>query len=159
MATVANLGAVAAAILTAIRTIDGTGHYNNSLTDYPNDRVQAGVPDSLPLLPAVYLQEIRATSTINNVPLGHHERGAQFTLVGYAVGDGTKLDRIRDALNLLSDVDRSLMADRTLGGLVLDVYLADFTVIDGLQESDALPYGVCGCVYEVRWRATTAGGI
>lgn len=148
----------ATAIVAALRAVDGTGSYTYDLSDYPTARVQIGVPTTAPCDPPfVFVTDFSMQSVVGpNVPLGLHERTIDVTIYGYASGDGTPEDRTFNAMALQSDVDAALQADRTLGGVVYDVFCVEAVTIDGLQHGADLPYGIVACVYRFNWH-TAAG--
>jgi hypothetical protein len=146
--------AITSAMLSALRGINGTGGYHFDVTDAPTERVLGGFYPEAPLVPFVSIRDLAIRSTDENgVPLGLHRRFLDVTVVGMCganTGDGFEL--LIRSTELLADIDRALMGDRTLSGSCLDVRLRDTSALDGAELG--LPgYGVAIAVYEVMWEA------
>lgn len=150
------------AILAALRGIDGTGDYNYDLTSDPTRRVQAHVPDPLAVTgPVVFVQSVSATSDVRGVPLGYHERNVDVVFVCYAGGTGAPDSDFYAVLDLVSDIDRCLMAERDdadsdLMGALLDVYQTALSV--GARQVGTGVYGEAEVAYRLTWQSTDAGG-
>jgi len=118
-------------------------------------RVIIGAPNGAPLIPSasiIYVDTIERQGRT----LGRYVGESVFQIVAYA-GASTLENRIRLAINLASDIQKTLTSDRTLGlaGLTEDV-LVNQTALDG-EEYGISQAGIA--LLEVRVTHQTQFGV
>lgn len=143
------------AILTAVRSIDGSGDYANDLTD----KVVEGAPPAdgaLLTLPCAFV-DVGELHFGTGPELGRWEHTLTVELYGFVAGDGdTPGKRVRAALGMLSDFLIALRAERSLGGYVLDVEV-DGRALEG-QGWGHTSVGVAVATVTVKWWVDSGGG-
>ena len=117
--------AILEAVVTAVKTATVAGGYNYDLDDDSGTpRVSVGNLFPPLLYPSVQvLPEGRPSET--GPELTGWTRRQSYTLIGWVQGDGTPSGAMYAAADLADDIERTLEADRSLGGLVDDVILSD----------------------------------
>lgn len=165
-ATTSKLRDAVVAMLAAIRAINGTGTYNYSFAQDAAKQVRVFLPDPLNVefLPCAFLASTRVLSGIDGVPLGKGSRTALLTWHVYAGGTmsdphviGDHDDDLYAVYNATQDIDVALMANRTMGGAVLDVYQSELEL--GLRRIGEWVYGRAELTYTVVWQSPTTGGL
>lgn len=150
------------AILAALRGINGAGDYNHDLSSDPTQRVQSHEPNPFTIAGTlVFVRAISETSDVRGVPLGYHERSVDLVLACYAGGTGDPDTELYEVMDLVSDVDRCLMAQRDnansdLMGAILDVYRTATSITS--RSSGPGVYGEAEVAYRLTWLSTNAGG-
>ena len=141
-----------AAVKTALHTIDGTGSFTYDLSG--TDSVAYGIQLFPDIVPRVQIASLSETST-HGIPLGFYERTASISLFGYVGADSDEAgSRLLNATDLLNDMMLAIEADRTLGGLVLDVIFTNTVAMDGL-EMDLPTLGLAEVVLQTRYTTKT----
>lgn len=160
----ATLRTALAAMLAALReNVDGTGSYNNDLTDAPAQRVRAHVPNPILVTqPSVFVRSISGFSSPVGVPLGTHDREGQVTFACYAGGTQVEDSEVYEVIDLVSDIDRCLMAERAnpnsdLMGAVLDIVQTGCEIQPVWIGNHV--YGEALVTYRLSWISDYAGGI
>lgn len=132
MGTQATLRTALEKVLATLRAIPGTGAYNYALTG--TNAVRAHVPNPLEINPPqVFVRSITGVSTPGGVPMGSNERRFRVSLACYAGGTQVLDSEVYAVIDLVSDIDRALMAERGSNAVglmtsLLDVYQTEIEV-------------------------------
>jgi len=146
--------AIRKAIVEAIRKADGAGDYVYDLR--PQGVVVAGQrerPDAVrgDVLVAVHTGE---RDEVAGPSLRDYTQTGQWVVTGWARGRAHTPETRQDAAeDLADDIRQALAADRTLGGLVLTLELAQVTVDPASQGAAvAQEWGVVVTIVSAQWR-------
>jgi len=145
------------AVVSALKTIDGTGSFTYDLSG--DDQVLVGRGSRPARVPAAFVavEGLDTAQVPGQTPLTRYDRTLTLTVVAFAQASDDKPGSVHAAsLDLQDDVMRALEADRSLGGLVYDLEIVS-QLYDG-AELDARASGLGIVALAVRCRYAETGG-
>ncbi len=139
-------------VVTAIKAATVAGGYNYDLDDDSGTpRVYVGNTYPPNVYPAVMvLPEGRPSET--GPELTAYTRRQSYTLIGWVQGDGSTSGAMYAAADLADDIEKTLEADRSLGGLVDDLILSDSYFSGEEVDASLTDIGGVVCSLQVRYR-------
>lgn len=142
------------AVQTALGAVDGTGGYTYDLSGSNAVVLFDGPPRSPPF---VNLSAARGVSAEHGLSLGDYKRTMVVEVFGCVSGSDTPGDRGLDALDLADDITAALEADRSLGGLAVDLTVRLVGVAGMVERAPGL--GACALEVEIYWYAHSGQGL